>query len=79
MFQNVVRAARPDILAAFSSLKPSTSTLRAFPTTFHIQSGEPPVPTNMEQATGLQVMGERQELGLSMTVEIWIQAVSAQK
>jgi hypothetical protein len=50
------RAARP-------LLKPSTSTLRAFPMTFHIQSGGPPppqlygdggqagsVPTDMEQA-----------------------------
>ena len=74
MFQRVVRAARPAILAARSSLKPSTSTLRAFSTTLHVQSGGPPppqlygdggktgsVPTDIEQATGLerlQLLGE---------------------
>lgn len=74
MFQKVIRAARPAILAARSSLKPSTSTLRAFSTTLYIQSGGPPppqlygdggkagsVPTDIEQATGLerlQLMGE---------------------
>ena len=73
MFQNVVRAARPAILAR-SSLKPSTSTLRAFSTTLRNQSGGPPppqlygdggkagsVPSDVEQATGLerlQLMGE---------------------
>lgn len=74
MFQKIVRAARPAMLATRSSLKPSTSTLRAFSTTLHVQSGGPPppqlygdggkagsVPTDMEQATGierLQLMGE---------------------
>ena len=74
MFQRVVRAARPAILAARSSLKPSTSTLRALSTTLHVQSGGPPppqlygdggktgsVPTDIEQATGLerlQLLGE---------------------
>ena len=74
MFQKVLRAARPAILAVRSSSKPSTSTLRAFSTTFRIQSGGPPppqlygeggkagtVPTDVEQATGLerlQLMGE---------------------
>ena len=73
MFQNVVRAARPAILAARSSLKPSTSAPRAFSTTVRIQSGAPPpqlygpgakggsVPTDIEQATGLerlQLLGE---------------------
>jgi cytochrome c oxidase subunit 5b len=67
MFQKVVRAARPAILSARSSLKPSTSTLRAFSTTLRVQSGGPPppqlygdggkagsVPTDIEQATGLE-------------------------
>lgn len=65
MFQKVVRAARPAILSARSSLKPSTSTLRAFSTTLLVQSGGPPkiygdggktgsVPTDLEQATGLE-------------------------
>ena len=74
MFQNVVRAARPAMLATRSSLKPSTSTLRAFSTTVRIQSGGPAppklfgdggkagsVPTDMDQATGLerlQLLGE---------------------
>lgn len=74
MFQKVFRAVRPAILSARSSLKPSTSTLRAFSTTFHVKSGGPPppqlygeggktgsVPTDLEQATGLerlQLMGE---------------------
>ena len=73
MFQKVVRAARPAILAR-SLLKPSTSTLRAFSTTLRIQSGGPPppqlygdggktgsVPSDIEQATGLerlQLMGD---------------------
>ena len=67
MFQKVLRAARPAILSARSSLKPSTSKLRAFSTTLHVQSGGPPppklygdggkagsVPTDYEQATGLE-------------------------
>ena len=67
MFQQVIRAARPAILSARSSLKPSTSKLRAFSTTLHVQSGGPPppqlygeggkagsVPTDIEQATGLE-------------------------
>lgn len=74
MFQNVVRVARPAILAARSSLRPSTSTFRAFSTTVRIQSGGPPppqlygaggkagsVPTDVDQATGLerlQLLGE---------------------
>lgn len=80
MFQKVVRAARPAFLAARSSLKPSTSTLRAFSTTFRIQSGGPPppqlygdggkagsVPTDVEQATGLerlQLMGEMEGISV---------------
>lgn len=80
MFQNVVRAARPAILAARSSLKPSTSTLRAFSTTVRIQSGGPPppqlygtgsksgsVPTDLEQATGLerlQLLGELEGINI---------------
>ena len=80
MFQKVVRAARPALLATRSSLKPSTSTLRAFSTTFRIQSGGPPppqlygdggkagsVPTDVEQATGLerlQLMGEMEGISV---------------
>ncbi|KAF8806970.1 cytochrome c oxidase polypeptide IV [Phlegmacium glaucopus] len=80
MFQNVVRAARPAILAARSSLKPSTSTLRTFSTTVRIQSGGPPppqlygsgaksgsVPTDLEQATGLerlQLLGELEGINI---------------
>lgn len=80
MLQNVVRAARPAILAARSSLKPSTSSLRAFSTTVRIQSGGPPppqlygtgaksgsVPTDIEQATGLerlQLMGEMEGINI---------------
>lgn len=80
MFQNVVRAARPAILAARSPLKISTSTLRAFSTTSRIQSGGSPppqlygtgaksgsVPTDFEQATGLerlQLLGEREGIDI---------------
>ncbi|KAF8149904.1 cytochrome c oxidase [Crassisporium funariophilum] len=73
MFKNAVRAARPAFMAARSSLKPSTSALRAFSTSVRVQSGPPPpqlygsgakagsVPTDIEQATGierLQLMGD---------------------
>jgi cytochrome c oxidase subunit 5b len=80
MFQNVVRAARPAILVARSSLKPSTSKLRTFSTTVRIQSGGPPppqlfgeggkagsVPTDVDQATGLerlQLMGEMEGINV---------------
>jgi cytochrome c oxidase subunit 5b len=80
MFQKVIRAARPAILAARSSLKPSTSTLRAFSTTFRVQSDGPPppqlygeggkagsVPTDIEQATGLerlQLLGDMEGVKL---------------
>ena len=74
MFKNAVRAARPAIRAARASYKPSTSALRTFSTTVRVQSGGPPppqlygegakdgtVPTDIEQATGLerlQLLGE---------------------
>lgn len=74
MFKNAVRAARPAVLAARTSLKPLTSSVRAFSTTLRTQSGGPPapqiygtggksgaVPTDIEQATGLerlQLLGE---------------------
>jgi len=74
MFKNAVRAARPAILAARTSLKPLPSLARAFSTTPRTQSGGPPapqiygtggksgaVPTDLEQATGLerlQLLGE---------------------
>jgi cytochrome c oxidase subunit 5b len=67
MFKNAVRAARPAVLAARVSLKPSSSSVRAFSTTIRTQSGGPPapqiygpggkaggVPTDIEQATGLE-------------------------
>ncbi|KAF8968159.1 cytochrome c oxidase subunit VB-domain-containing protein [Flammula alnicola] len=73
MFKNAVRAARPAVQAARSSMKPSTSSLRLFSTSVRAQSGPPPpqlygtgakpgtVPTDIEQATGLerlQLLGE---------------------
>ena len=74
MFKNAVRAARPAVLAARASLKPSTSALRAFSMSVRVSSGGPPppqlygtggkageVPTDLEQATGLerlQLLGE---------------------
>lgn len=73
MFKTAVRAARPAALAARSSAKPSSSALRAFSTSLRVQSGPPPpqlfgpgakpgtVPTDIEQATGLerlQLLGE---------------------
>lgn len=74
MFQNAVRAARPAVLAARSSLKPSNAAVRAFSSTIRVSSGGPPppqlygtgakagtVPTDIEQATGLerlQLLGE---------------------
>ncbi|TFK40389.1 COX5B, subunit VB of cytochrome c oxidase [Crucibulum laeve] len=74
MFKAAVRAARPVALGARSSLKPSTSAMRAFSTTIRVSSGGPPapqlygpggksgqVPTDVEQATGLerlQLLGE---------------------
>lgn len=66
MFKNAVRAARPAANTVRSSLKPSSSSLRAFSTTVRAQSGPPPpqlfgtgakpgtVPTDIEQATGLE-------------------------
>ncbi|KAF9474238.1 COX5B-domain-containing protein [Pholiota conissans] len=73
MFKTAVRAARPATNAVRSSLKPSSSSLRTFSTTVRAQSGPPPpqlygtgakagtVPTDIEQATGLerlQLLGE---------------------
>ncbi|KAH9481390.1 Cytochrome c oxidase subunit 4, mitochondrial [Psilocybe cubensis] len=73
MFKTAVRAARPAALAGRALTKPSTSTLRAFSTSVRVQSGPPPpqlygegakpgtVPTDIEQATGLerlQLLGE---------------------
>lgn len=74
MFKNAVRAARPAVLAARTSLKPLTLSVRTFSTTLRTQSGGPPapqlfgpggkpgaVPTDLEQATGLerlQLLGE---------------------
>jgi len=73
MFKTAVRAARPAVLAARLSIKPSASSLRAFSTSIRVQSGPPPpqlygegakpgtVPTDLEQATGLerlQLLGE---------------------
>ncbi|KAF8199613.1 cytochrome c oxidase [Pholiota molesta] len=66
MFKNAVRAARPAANAVRSSLKPCSSSLRAFSTTLRAQSGPAPpqlfgpgakpgtVPTDIEQATGLE-------------------------
>ncbi|CAA7266988.1 unnamed protein product [Cyclocybe aegerita] len=74
MFKTAVRAARPAALAARASTKSSTSALRAFSTSVRVSSGGPPppqlygegakagtVPTDIEQATGLerlQLLGE---------------------
>ncbi|KAF9533819.1 cytochrome c oxidase subunit VB-domain-containing protein [Crepidotus variabilis] len=74
MFRNAIRAARPIAFAARTSSKPSTSAARAFSTSVRVLSGGPPppqlfgegakagtVPTDLEQATGLerlQLMGE---------------------
>ncbi|EDR08555.1 uncharacterized protein LACBIDRAFT_173909 [Laccaria bicolor S238N-H82] len=73
MFKSAVRAARPAVLAARASLNPSSSALRAFSTSVRVSSGPPPpqlygtggkageVPTDLEQATGLerlQLLGE---------------------
>ncbi|KAF4614199.1 hypothetical protein D9613_007805 [Agrocybe pediades] len=66
MFKTAVRAARPAALAARASAKPSSSSVRAFSTSLRVQSGPPPpqlygpgakpgtVPTDIEQATGLE-------------------------
>jgi cytochrome c oxidase subunit 5b len=66
MFKNAVRAARPAANAVRLSLKPCSSSLRAFSTTVRAQSGPAPpqlfgpgakpgtVPTDIEQATGLE-------------------------
>ena len=80
MFKNAVRAARPAIFAARASLKPSTSSVRAFSTTVRTQSGGPPapqlygtggkaggVPTDIEQATGLerlQLLGDMEGINV---------------
>lgn len=74
MFKTAVRAARPAVQAARASAKPSSSSLRAFSTSVRVLSGGPPppqlygtgakagtVPTDIEQATGLerlQLLGE---------------------
>jgi hypothetical protein len=74
MFKTAVRAARPAARAARATIKPSGSALRTFSTTMRTQSGGPPatplygpggkpgeVPTDLEQATGLerlQLLGE---------------------
>ncbi|KAF5327606.1 hypothetical protein D9619_004806 [Psilocybe cf. subviscida] len=75
MFKTAVRVARPAARAARATMaKPSGSALRTFSTTMRTQSGGPPapplygtggkvgeVPTDLEQATGLerlQLLGE---------------------
>lgn len=73
MFNAAVRAARPAAQAARAFVKPSGSSLRAFSTSLRVQSGPPPpqlygtggkageIPTDIEQATGLerlQLLGE---------------------
>jgi len=73
MFRNAVRATRAAALAYRASPKSSPSTVRTFSTTLRVLSGPPPpqlygdgakpgtVPTDLEQATGLerlQLLGE---------------------
>ncbi|KAF9003974.1 cytochrome c oxidase polypeptide IV [Cyathus striatus] len=74
MFKSAVRATRPAVFAARASLRPSSSAIRAFSATTRASSGGPPppqlygsggkageVPTDVEQATGLerlQLLGE---------------------
>lgn len=74
MFKTAVRAARPALQTARASYKPSSSALRTFSSSVRAQSGGPPppqlygegakagtVPTDLEQATGLerlQLLGE---------------------
>jgi len=74
MLRSAVRAARPAVLAARSSLKPkSPISIRAFSTTLQVSSGPAPpqlfgqggkpgeVPSDIDQATGLerlQLLGE---------------------
>ncbi|KAF8905104.1 cytochrome c oxidase subunit VB-domain-containing protein [Gymnopilus junonius] len=74
MFKTAVRAARPGALAVRASAKPSSSSVRAFSSSVRVLSGGPPppslvgpgakpgtVPTDLEQATGLerlQLLGE---------------------
>lgn len=74
MFRNAVRATHPIVFAARPSFRPSASKIRNFSTTIRVLSGGPPppqlygegakpgtVPTDLEQATGLerlQLLGE---------------------
>ena len=73
MFRNAVRATRAAVLAHRASANSSSSTVRTFSTTVRLLSGPPPpqlygegakpgtVPTDLEQATGLerlQLLGE---------------------
>ena len=73
MFRNAVRATRAAVLAHCASANSPSSTVRTFSTTVRLLSGPPPpqlygegakpgtVPTDLEQATGLerlQLLGE---------------------
>ncbi|PPQ64606.1 hypothetical protein CVT26_002004 [Gymnopilus dilepis] len=78
MFKTAVRAARPAALAVRASAKPSLSSIRAFSSSIRVLSGGPPppllvgpgakpgtVPTDLEQATGLerlQLLGELENI-----------------
>ncbi|KDR76256.1 hypothetical protein GALMADRAFT_67846 [Galerina marginata CBS 339.88] len=80
MFKTAVRVARPAVLAARPSIRLPTSSLRAFSTSVRVLSGGAPppqlfgpgakpgtVPTDIEQATGLerlQLLGEMEGINV---------------